>query len=351
VLALQDVTKRFGRVTAVRGVSVEVSRGELVAVLGPSGCGKTTTLRLIAGFEYPDEGEIRFGDRPITSLPPEKRDIGMVFQSYALFPHLTVAQNVAFGLEMRRVPRAEIARRTAEVLARVQLVGMEDRYPRQLSGGQQQRAALARALVINPQLLLLDEPLANLDAKLREEMRFFIRSLQREFGITTLYVTHDQAEAMALADRIMVMIAGTVRQIDPPEVIYRRPASPEVASFVGLANFLAGVVGGRQGPWLEVQTPWGRLLAAGPDVAAATGVQVLLRPEAVRPAAGSEATNALAGTVVQRSFLGNLTDYRVDIGHGAILRVQRGESAPWAVGERVALAFAPEDAWCMPQHG
>ncbi|HVB10483.1 MAG TPA: ABC transporter ATP-binding protein [Bacillota bacterium] len=350
-LALKSVTRRFGKVTAVDALSMELREGELLAVLGPSGCGKTTTLRLIAGFERPDGGEVYFGDRPVSALPPERRDIGMVFQNYALFPHLTVWQNVAFGLQMRHLPRVEVARRTAEILGRVQLGGMEDRYPRQLSGGQQQRTALARALVINPQILLLDEPLANLDAKLREEMRFFIRSLQRDLGITALYVTHDQAEAMVLADRILVMMHGVVQQLDAPEAVYRRPATAEVASFVGLSNFLPGEVATSGGGLLSVQTPHGALLCQGPDLPAGAPVQVMVRPESIRPAAAPESGNHLAGVVVERSFLGNLTDYRIEAAGATVLRVQVGGASAWSVGEHVALGFEPADAWGIPDHG
>jgi putative spermidine/putrescine transport system ATP-binding protein len=338
-------------VTAVDRLSLDLGEGELLAVLGPSGCGKTTTLRMIAGFERADEGEIYFGDRPVGALPPERRDIGMVFQNYALFPHLTVWQNVAFGLQMRGLPRPEVATRTQEVLARVQLGGLQDRYPRQLSGGQQQRAALARALVINPQILLLDEPLANLDAKLREELRFFIRSLQRDLRITALYVTHDQAEAMVLADRILVMMRGVAQQLDTPEAIYRRPATTEVASFIGLSNFLGGEVVARDGRRLVVRTPQGDFACEGPDLARGARVQLLVRPESIGPAtAAPERGNRLAGVVVERSFLGNLTDYRVECA-GATLRVQVGGAPAWAVGDSVALAFAPEDAWGIPEHG
>src|SRR5262245_54183645 len=246
VIALRGLTKRFGNVVAVDDLSLEVGDGELLALLGPSGCGKTTTLRGVAGFELPDSGEIYFGDRRVTDLPPEQRNIGMVFQNYALFPHMTVRDNVAFGLAMRKTPAGEAARRVASVLARVQVTGMEGRYPRQLSGGQQQRAALPRALVIAPDVLLLDEPLANLDAKLREEMRFYVRSLQRDVGITTIYVTHDQAEAMVIADRIAVMFGGRVHQLAAPQEIYNRPQTWMVAEFIGLTNFIEGSIGGRE---------------------------------------------------------------------------------------------------------
>src|SRR5213594_1969423 len=262
-ITLSGLTKRFGSVVAVDDLHLDVQDGELMALLGPSGCGKTTTLRAIAGFELPDAGDIDFGDHRVTNLPPERRNIGMVFQNYDLFPHMTVAQNVAFGLEMRKEPALAIRSRVATTLAKVQLTGLEGRYPRQLSGGQQQRAALARALVVVPDVLLLDEPLANLDAKLREEMRFYVRSLQQEVGITTVYVTHDQAEAMVIADRIAVMFAGRIHQLGAPADICHRPATATVAEFIGLTNFIEGKVIGQRGALLNVDTSLGVLTCQG----------------------------------------------------------------------------------------
>src|SRR5271167_4486935 len=257
-LTISGLTKRFGEVTAVDDLSLEIAEGELVSLLGPSGCGKTTTLRSIAGFVQPDAGAILFDGIDITSFAPERRNIGMVFQNYALFPHMTVRENLLFGLEMRRIGRKEMAERIGKVLDIVQLAGLEDRYPRQLSGGQQQRVALARGLVIEPRVLLLDEPLANLDAKLRQEMRFFIRSLQKRVGITTVYVTHDQAEAMVISDRIVVMFDGRIRQVGDAAEIYARPASREVADFIGLSNFIDGTVKARPGDdRYTVSTPLG----------------------------------------------------------------------------------------------
>src|SRR4029450_1820108 len=235
-IVLTGLTKRFGSVVAVDDLNLGVHNGELVALLGPSGCGKTTTLRLIAGFELPDAGEIDFDDRRVTELQPERRHIEIVFQNYALFPHMTVAQNVAFGLEMRKEPALAIRSRVATTLAKVQLTGLEGRYPRQLSGGQQQRAALARALVVVPDVLLLDEPLANLDAKLRGEMRFYVRWVEQEIGISTIYVTHDQAEAMVIADRIAVMFNGRIHQLAAPQEIYYRPRTWMVAAFVEIGR-------------------------------------------------------------------------------------------------------------------
>ncbi|HEV8353978.1 MAG TPA: ABC transporter ATP-binding protein [bacterium] len=342
-IALHGLTKRFGTVTAVQGLSLEIREGELITLLGPSGCGKTTTLRLIGGFEAPDEGEIRFGERLVTPLPPERRRIGIVFQSYALFPHMTVWQNVAFGLQMRREPPPAIRQRVGAILERVQLQRMEGRYPHQLSGGQQQRVALARALVTNPTVLLLDEPLANLDAKLREDMRFYIRQLQRDVGITTVYVTHDQAEAMVLADRIAVMRDGVLQQIGRPEEIYRRPSNAWVAEFIGLSNFIPGTVAGRQNGHLLVRTGAGTFTCAG-EVDGGT-VLICVRPEALH---FDEAhPNRLQGVVRERVFLGNLFDYRIEGPDGLRLRVQADPSQAFAPGEAVPLSFDPVVAWAV----
>ena len=349
-IGLRGLTKRFGEVTAVSGLTLEAASGELVALLGPSGCGKTTTLRMVAGFETPTAGRITLGDRDVTGEAPEHRNCGMVFQHYALFPHLTVAQNVAFGLEMRRVPRADSERRVAAILDKVGLGGLGRRLPRELSGGQQQRTALARALVINPSVLLLDEPLANLDAKLREEMRFYIRSLQREFGITTLYVTHDQAEALVLADRVAVLMDGVLRQFDAPEEIYQRPRSAAVAAFIGLTNLLPGTVVSRAGEAMVVDTPAGRVRGRGvPDLAPGARAMLSIRPEHID--LGGEAAdgaNRLRGVVVERTFLGAITDVRVQVGDGLVLRVQGRATAPQRGGERVTVSFPDDAAWAVP---
>jgi len=350
-ISIRGLTKRFGSVVAVSGLGLEVQDGELIALLGPSGCGKTTTLRALAGFETPDAGEIYFGQRRVTTLLPEQRNVGMVFQNYALFPHLTVFDNVAFGLQMRKTPTRDIADLVAAVLAKVQLSGLERRYPRQLSGGQQQRAALARALVISPDVLLLDEPLANLDAKLREEMRFYVRSLQQDVGITTVYVTHDQAEAMVIADRIAVMFAGRIHQLAGPREIYDRPRTATVAEFIGLTNFIRGEVAGRDGELLLLETSLGRLRAAGQVSAGGEKARLLaVRPEVIRASRHPADTdwNRLEGTVRAVAFLGNLVDYRVEVGPGALLRVQGDPHAPLAVGETVHLAFDPATTWSVP---
>jgi putative spermidine/putrescine transport system ATP-binding protein len=276
----------------------------------------------------------------------------MVFQNYALFPHMTVAANVAFGLEMRKAPAATVRERVAAVLAKVQLGGLEARYPRQLSGGQQQRAALARALVVSPDVLLLDEPLANLDAKLREEMRFYVRSLQREVGITTVYVTHDQAEAMVIADRIAVMFAGRIHQLGAPPEIYHRPATATVAEFIGLTNFVEGKVTGHAGALLQLETALGPLRCQGtPPPPGARAVRLLaVRPEAIRLAAQPSADptlNRLEGIVKARAFLGNIVDYRIAVSASAVLRVQGEPHEPFAVGDRVSVTFAPAATWSV----
>jgi|Deesub1362A_J573_1020465.scaffolds.fasta_scaffold00012_118 spermidine/putrescine ABC transporter ATP-binding subunit len=237
-----NIVKRFGNFVALRGVSLEIKDGEFFTILGPSGCGKTTFLRSIAGFERVDEGKIFFDDEDVTYLPPHKRNTGMVFQNYALWPHMTVYDNIAYGLKVRKVPKEEIDKRVKEVLKMVHLEGMEKRTPHQLSGGQQQRVALARALVINPRVLLLDEPLSNLDAKLRLEMRAELKRLQKQLGITTIYVTHDQEEAMSISDRLAVMDIGVVKQVGTPEDIYNRPSDAFVANFIGQGTFIKGNV-------------------------------------------------------------------------------------------------------------
>ena len=335
-VSIASLAKTYGQTRAVDDISLSIDAGAFVSLLGPSGCGKTTTLKLIAGFEDADHGAILFDDQDVARVPAEKRDIGMVFQNYALWPHMTVAGNVAFGLEVRRTPKAEIARRIARVLDMVQLTGYGERYPRQLSGGQQQRVALARALVIEPRILLLDEPLANLDAKLREEMRQFIRDLQRRVGITTVYVTHDQAEAMAMSDQIVVMFGGRIAQTGGPGEIYERPRTIEVAGFVGRINLVDGIVepGGAR-----IATPLGAIAA---DRGRAPGTRLVLglRPEsiALTPQGGA------AGRVVQRHYTGNLVDYRVALDGGVELLVQAMPSQRFAPGDAVTVA-APDAAF------
>src|SRR5438477_3139848 len=256
-IALSEVTKRFASTTAVDRISLEIADGELFTLLGPSGCGKTTLLRMIAGFSPVDGGESRFGERRVDGLAPYERNIGMVFQNYALWPHMTVAGNVTYGLKLRKLPAADIARRLEDGLRKVNLGALGDRYPGQLSGGQQQRVALARALVLNPDILLLDEPLSNLDAKIRVQVRAEIRTLQRELGITTIYVTHDQEEALSLSDRVAVMRDGRVLQVAAPKALYERPTGRFVADFVGTNNFLPGTCREANGGGVVAETAIG----------------------------------------------------------------------------------------------
>src|SRR6059036_2089903 len=279
-LSLRGVSKGFDRVTAVDRVTLEIADGELFTLLGPSGCGKTTLLRLIAGFGAPDTGEIWFGERRVDQLRPYERNIGMVFQNYALWPHMTARANITYGLRLRKLDGATIARRLAEGLRKVNLAGLEDRYPGQLSGGQQQRVALARALVLNPDILLLDEPLSNLDAKIRVQVRAEIRKLQQELGITTIYVTHDQEEALSLSDRVAVMKDGRVLQVGIPKELYERPRTRFVADFVGTNNLVPGEVQERRGDQLVVDTALGRLRAI-PNGAVAGRCVLAIRPENV----------------------------------------------------------------------
>ena len=341
-LDLEKLGKRYGDFHAVRDVSLSVADGEFLVLLGPSGCGKTTTLRMVAGFIEPTSGTVRLGGADVTLLPPWKRNAGMVFQSYALFPHLTVAQNVAFGLEMRKLPRADIGRRVEETLALVRLGGYGGRLPRQLSGGQQQRVALARALAIRPDVLLLDEPLSNLDAKLRQEVRVEIRELQRQLGLTTVMVTHDQEEALTMADRLVVMNEGLVRQVGSQRDLYERPADRFVAGFVGRSTFLDGAV---EAPG-RFRSDGGLQLSCRDGKA---GRAVLsLRPERIEigplapsgPRSGLD--NSLSGTVEFVSYLGALIDIHVRLSPADRLVVQianrDGGFAP-EVGQKVHVGW------------
>ncbi|HQF40161.1 MAG TPA: ABC transporter ATP-binding protein [Opitutaceae bacterium] len=313
-IGIQKVSKRFGATVALEALDLAIQPGELFFLLGPSGCGKTTLLRCLAGFERPDTGSIRFGEQDVTRLPPHERNAGMVFQSYALWPHLTVEENVAFGLEERRVPAAELERRTAQALEAVQLGALGARKPHQLSGGQQQRVALARALVVRPRCLLLDEPLSNLDARLRSEMRSEIRRVCKQHQLTTIYVTHDQKEALAIADRMAVMDAGRILQLGTPREIYARPATAAVARFIGETNLIAGrIVGGENGRLL-VDTPVCRFhgLAGDPNEVHRRGAEVLVsvRPECWRLSRQSPAMNAVRGRITETAYLGELAQHR-----------------------------------------
>ncbi|WP_233237505.1 ABC transporter ATP-binding protein [Bordetella sp. LUAb4] len=312
-VVLEGLRKQYGGALAVADFSLDIADGELVAFLGPSGCGKTTTLRMIAGFITPTAGSIRIGENDVTALPAHRRDTGMVFQRYALFPHMTVAENVAFGLEMRKVAAAERQRRIADALDMVRMGELRDRYPRQLSGGQQQRVAIARALVIQPKVFLLDEPLSNLDAKLRLEVRDEIRALQQRLGLTTIFVTHDQEEALSIADRMAIMHDGRVQQVGTPEALYEKPANLFVADFLGKMNFFDGRMDGAG----VFATARGLRLAVGDAASGSTRVGV--RPERVALRAQADGPNALAGKVDAVSYLGAHIDVRVRLDNGDVL--------------------------------
>ncbi len=336
-LELRSVTKSFDGVRAVEDVSLSIERGEFLTLLGASGCGKSTTLRMIAGLEQNDGGEIFLAGRAIHDLPVHRRETAMVFQSYALFPHLTVEQNVAFGLEARHLPRATIIDKVARAIALVELDGFGKRYPRQLSGGQQQRVALARALVTEPKALLLDEPLSNLDAKLRDRLRLELRALQKSLGVTTIYVTHDQSEAMSLSDRVAFMAGGRIVEVGAPQEIYRRPRNRATADFLGVANLIEGRVVGFDGAVAVVETPAGQVLADTSDVLAmGEAVLVCLRPEdmALSPF-NTEA--GLMGIVTHVAYMGALTDYLVQTRELSPLRLHVPGVPQFAVGGKVRV--------------
>ncbi len=346
-LTLKNITKVFPprggatEVIAVHNVNLEIKKGELVTLLGPSGCGKTTTLRMIAGFEFPTSGEIILDGNPINSLPPHKRDMSMVFQSYAIFPHLTVGENVAYGLNVQRLAKSVIAERVNRVLDLVHLEGYGDRAPTQLSGGQQQRVALARALVMEPKVLLMDEPLSNLDAKLREEMRHEIRRIQKDLNITSVYVTHDQIEAMTLSDRIVVMNQGIIEQIGTPVEMYRFPNSRFVANFIGRANFISGIVQSQNGEELVVKS-FGEIITlknVKRQFHANEEVTLIVRPEMTRVKKTGE---QFKGIVRRAVYLGDVIEYDVEVGGQLITGL---ETDPYVMelfpeGEEVTVGFA-----------
>ena len=318
-LSLNNIVKVFpakggsGEVTAVNGISLEVEQGELVTLLGPSGCGKTTTLRIIAGFEFPTKGSISLDGEQINDLPPNKRQMSMVFQSYAIFPHLNVFENIAYGLNVQRLSRTEINQRMQRVLDLVQLTGFENRAPNQLSGGQQQRVALARALVMEPKVLLMDEPLSNLDAKLREQMRSEIRRIQRELGITSVYVTHDQIEAMTLSDRVVVMNQGVIEQVGTPSEVYRYPRTHFIADFIGRANFVPGRVLSVDSEGLLVEAFDRQLKLTSVQGAYTAGslVTLVVRPEMIHIKPQVDGFN---GIIRHAAYLGSTIDYEIEIG-------------------------------------
>ena len=349
ILELQSVTKRFGDFVAVNDLSLTVAPGEFITLLGASGSGKTTTLRMIAGFEHPDSGEILMDGRPLTGLPPNRRDLNTVFQQYALFPHLTVRQNVGYGLRMRSTPAPELDQRVGEALDMVQLGGLTGRLPRQLSGGQQQRVALARALVNRPKVLLLDEPLGALDLKLRKEMQLELKHLNRQLGLTFLYVTHDQEEALTMSDRIALMRAGRIEQLSGPREMYERPSSRYVADFIGETNLLGGTAARRHGDSA-------RLTVGGQEIQATATASVrdgdpawlTVRPEFVRVAGPDTAGPRLRATVTETVFTGQVTRVfaRLQDGSGLTMHWPAADSVP-APGTVLDLTWPAERGLCV----
>ncbi|MDY8110222.1 ABC transporter ATP-binding protein [Fulvimarina sp. 2208YS6-2-32] len=345
-LSITHVSKSFGPTTVVKDFDLSVERGEFVSFLGPSGCGKTTMLRMIAGFETPSAGRIVIDGEDVTDVPANRRRIGMVFQAYALFPNLTVHDNIAFGLMVAGRPKREIAPRVAEMLALIGLPQLGDRYPYQLSGGQQQRVALARALAPSPRVLLLDEPLSALDAKIRVSLREEIRELQRKLGITTIFVTHDQEEALSMSDRIAVMYGGRIEQCGAPFAIYNQPATRFVASFIGTLSLIEGIKG--EGATVHVD---GQpiTLDAVPEVAPGAPVTLALRPEAVKLDASPDRINTLNGHVETSQFLGSVVRLKLSVAGGSVLvdTFNRPTAPPPRSGESVALHFGPSDVFAL----
>lgn len=352
-ITLEHLTKTFSKdnttFNAVEDVHLQVAKGEMITFLGPSGCGKTTTLRMVAGFETPSAGRILFADRDVTGVAVNKREIGFVFQNYALFPHMTVFENVAFGLRTHQISQTEIGDKVARYLEMVGLIGTEKRYPNQLSGGEQQRVALARVLVMQPQVLLMDEPLSNLDAKLRLQMRKEIRRIQKQLNLTCLYVTHDQKEALTLADRIVVMNRGRVEQVDTPFELYANPRSLFVADFIGQANVLPGVVKGPDRDGLAVVLADGSEVQArtvpGLVAAAGTKVRVIARPEIIQ--LGLPSVPGLPGRIVSQTFVGDKLDYEVRLASGRLIHAEvqfHHGAAVYREGDEVGVWFAGRDA-------
>ena len=342
-LHLERIVKRYGKVKAVDDLSLEVQEGELLTLLGPSGCGKTTVLRCVSGFVRPDSGEIYLEDRKVTDIPPEKRGIGLVFQNYALWPHMTVFQNLAFGLEIKKLPKRVIREKVNRALAIVQLEGFEDRFPRQLSGGQQQRVALSRALVLEPDVLLLDEPLSNLDALLREQMRFEIAQIHKQSGITTIYVTHDQTEAMVISDRIAILDKGRIIQLGTPLDIYSKPANKFVAGFMGTTNFLHGKVAKIVKGYAVVTTEDGLTITGrGHSIEKGAEVDVAIRPESITFLSQAEATdyannpNVFEVEVARASYVGELIDYQLRM-KSTLIRAKGEVRVARGVGMRILI--------------
>ena len=344
-IEFRDVTKRYGAVAAVDRISFTIAAGTLVTLLGPSGCGKTTTLRLIAGLELPSTGTIRIGERDVSHVPAADRDVSMVFQSYALFPHMSVLENVRYGLVVSKMPRPQADERARATLQTVGLSGFDERLPSELSGGQQQRVAVARALVLEPSVLLFDEPLSNLDARLRRQMREEIRELQRRLSLTVVYVTHDQAEAMAVSDRIIVMNRASIAQEGAPRELYEQPRDPFVAGFMGDANRVRGVLAHRNGSQGDVTL--GAETLSLPHRGLPNGdVELSIRPESItlRP----PGTTPLAGTVRKAAYLGGTMEYTLDTGIGELFAVSTAVERPYAVGDGVSIELARHGVVLIP---
>lgn len=340
---IEDAVKTYGDFNAVDHANLTVEEGELFTLLGPSGCGKTTLLRMIAGFNSVEGGTISFGDKVINNIPAHKRNIGMVFQNYAIFPHMTVFENVAYGLKARKLEKKEIHQRVLEALEMVKIVDLKDRQPANMSGGQQQRVALARAIVIHPDILLMDEPLSNLDAKLRVEMRTTIRKVQKKLGITTIYVTHDQEEALAISDRIAIMKKGVIQQVGVPKDIYTRPSNEFVANFIGVSNILNGEIIGTEDRKKLVKVEGALVLKMKLKDTAETKVKVSVRPEEF--AFGESGENSLAGTVEMKVFLGDFISYEVKLEDGRILEVNqylKDTSKEYEAGEQIFLKLVTD---------
>jgi spermidine/putrescine transport system ATP-binding protein len=344
---LINLVKHFDGIKAVGGINLDVAAGEFFSLLGPSGCGKTTTLRLIAGFERPTEGQILLDGKDMAQTPPHRRNVNTVFQSYALFPHLRVADNIGFGLRFRQVPKDEVADRIKRALSLVRLEGFEDRKPNQLSGGQQQRVALARALILNPSVLLLDEPLGALDAKLRKALQIELKSIQEEVGITFIYVTHDQEEALTMSDRIAVMTEGRIEQIGSPQQIYEEPATAYVADFLGVANLMDAHSEGPAGAGAcRIRLGESELLASGGDVGATGDVRVVIRPERVRVGPhGQTGPNHIPGMVERVVYVGPLTQVIVHLAPGETIQAMlpnQGREMSYSQGTAVSVELPPE---------
>lgn len=350
-LQLRNISKSFGGFEALKSLDLDVVSGELVALLGPSGCGKTTTLRLISGLDVPSRGSVLFDGADVSGIEVQRRNVGMVFQRYALFPHMNVERNVSFGLRVRGINKAEIDNRVDEILKVVQLAEFRHRFPSQLSGGQMQRVAVARTLVTNPSVLMMDEPLANLDTKLRAEMRTFIRSLQQKLAITTIFVTHDQVEAMELADRVAVMFEGRIAQFDTPPAIYHRPASVAVARFIGAPNLFVGTLC-RSGSEWALKTGFGTFeVASSGGYVNGESAQAMIRPEAMIVHSGEvelSGSNVLTGRIVSVDFFGQAITYGIAIGD-EILRADEMSNRLLAVDQEVQVQTKPAHIWVFPK--